>query len=195
MGPSLRSLAPRVAVAILAFVTAIVIAGDLARLHRAADRADTTATVAVAARDLAVGHRIAARDLVRRRVPGALTPADAIGRAAVGRFVRIPVLRDAVVTRRALTSRARALDPDERLATISVDLAPPLTIGSRVDVYRAGDSLGGEAVAVLAARRATVRSVSIADRRTRVTVVVRADDVGDVMAANGAGTAQLVVTG
>jgi Flp pilus assembly protein CpaB len=93
----------------VAVVTATVVAGDLASLHRRAATLGPERDAVVATRDLAVGATLGVRDLATRRVhrsqlpPGVLT-ARPLG---IARVVIVPVLRGEFITQRNLAPRHR----------------------------------------------------------------------------------------
>jgi Flp pilus assembly protein CpaB len=106
---------PRVVVAwlaavVVALTTARVVGGDLATLHRRAATLGPERRVVVAARDLATGEQITARDVTTearyaKEIPReALTDED----AAIGRVVLVPVLRHALVFAAHLTPADRS---------------------------------------------------------------------------------------
>jgi Flp pilus assembly protein CpaB len=95
--------------AVVAMVTAVVVAGDLATLHRRAGDLGPERTVVVAARSLPVGRTVRAGDLTVRRVHTSQTPAGVLAGVgdAVGRVVIVPVLRGGFVAGGNLTARDR----------------------------------------------------------------------------------------
>jgi Flp pilus assembly protein CpaB len=94
---------------LVALVTAAVVAGDLAALHRRAADLGPEVDAVVARRDLPVGRTLAAHDLGARRVHRKQLPAGVLTdrQALVGRVVAAPVLDGGFVTRRALAPRRR----------------------------------------------------------------------------------------
>jgi Flp pilus assembly protein CpaB len=96
------------AAAVVAIVTATTVFGLLGSLRHQDEAFGAVHTVAVARHDLAVGTRVAATDLTRRRIRGEAPERDALTEhQAVGRVVRVPVLRDATVTARHVTASTR----------------------------------------------------------------------------------------
>ena len=81
-------------------VTAVVVASDLAALHRRAGDLGAERDAVVARRDLAVGDTVHADDITVRRVHDGQLPAGAlVGRStATGHVVAVPVLRGNFVT-------------------------------------------------------------------------------------------------
>jgi pilus assembly protein CpaB len=131
---------------IVALITANVVGGDLAALHRRAATLGPVGRIVVANHDLELGQTVTARDLrtesrYAREIPrAALTdPHD-----AVGRIVVVPVLRDAIVFRAHLARADRtALDAvvppgDRAVRVVPKDgFRPPR--GTVVDVLAAFD--------------------------------------------------------
>src|SRR5262245_33296878 len=97
-----RALALWAAAILVAMLTAVLVAGDLATLHRRAASLGPERDAVVAARDLPVGTVLRARDLTTRAVHASQLPDGALeDRAALpGRVVAVPVLRGSFVTRR-----------------------------------------------------------------------------------------------
>ena len=85
--------------ALVALLTARIVAGDLATLHRRAATLGPQRRVVLAARDLDIGQTVTARDLVTEVRYAKEIPPEAITdtRAAVGRVVAVPVLAHAVL--------------------------------------------------------------------------------------------------
>ena len=103
-----RSGAPPLVVAV---VTAAIVAGDLAALHRRAADLGPEVDAVVATRDLSVGTVLEPADLATRPVHRSQLPTRcATDRTAIiGRVVAVPVLNGAyVVTRRNVAPRHRA---------------------------------------------------------------------------------------
>jgi pilus assembly protein CpaB len=84
---------------VVALTTARVVGGDLATLHRRAATLGPERRVVVAARDLDIGETVSARDLTMQARYAKEIPREALTDegAAVGRVVRVPVLRDSLV--------------------------------------------------------------------------------------------------
>ena len=104
-----RALALWAAALAVAVVTAVVVGGDLAALHRRAAGLGPVRDALVATRDLAVGDTVADGDLAVRRVHAREVPSDvASDRASArGRVVAVAVLRGEFVPARALAARRR----------------------------------------------------------------------------------------
>ena len=104
-----RGLALWGAAAVVAVVTAAVVAGDLAALHRRAADLGPVVDAVVATRDLAVGRVLAAHDLSNRSVHESQLPTGVVTDRAslVGRVVAVPLLDGAFVTRRAVAPARR----------------------------------------------------------------------------------------
>jgi len=140
----------------LAVATGAVIAGDLATLHRRAHEFGAERRVVVARHDLALGTTLTPGDVTTRRVYSSQVPPDVLDDPAhaLGRTVRVPVLRNAYVANANLAPTRRAgldgvLPEGTRAMRVVVEdgLRPPP--GSAVDVYAsfAGDEFGTGAAA------------------------------------------------
>jgi pilus assembly protein CpaB len=104
-----RALALWGAALLVAVVTAALVAGDLAALHRRAASLGPEVDAVVATRDLPVGRVLRDSDLATRRayrsqVPHAVVTDRAV---VVGRVVRVPVIEGAYVDARNLAPRRR----------------------------------------------------------------------------------------
>jgi Flp pilus assembly protein CpaB len=84
---------------VVALATARIVSGDLATLHRRAATLGPQRHVVVAARDLATGQTITPRDVTSETRYAKEIPHEALSDpgTAVGRVVRVPVLRHAMV--------------------------------------------------------------------------------------------------
>lgn len=84
---------------VVALTTARVVGGDLATLHRRAASLGPQRRVVVAARDLDTGQRITTRDVTIEMRFQKEIPREALTdpKAALGRVVRVPLLRHAMV--------------------------------------------------------------------------------------------------
>jgi Flp pilus assembly protein CpaB len=104
-----RALALRAGAVLVAVVTAVVVASDLATLHRRARALGAERDALVARHDLHVGDTIEAADIAVRVIHAGQLPTGAVvGRGtAIGRVVAVPVLRGNYITRRSLASRRR----------------------------------------------------------------------------------------
>jgi Flp pilus assembly protein CpaB len=108
--------------------------------------------VAVAARDLAAGEVVEEGDVRIVELPDAALPPDPLGREALGRTVRSPVLEGEVLAERRLseahaTGVAALLDDGTRAVAVPLepDTAPPLRTGQRVDLVAVVAGAEGEA--------------------------------------------------
>ena len=146
---------------LVAVVTAVLVATDLAALHRRAHSLGAPRSVAVAARDLPLGSRIGRGDLRSRTVHRSQLPSGAVSpRAAERGVVAVPVVRGAFVVDGNLAPRSRtglngAIPPGMRaLRIVARDaLRPP--VGSSVDVlvtFESNDAAAEGAPTVVAAR-------------------------------------------
>ena len=151
-GRSLRALVLWGAALVVAVVTATVVAGDLASLHRRAADLGPELDAVVAQRDLAVGTVLAAPDLTSRGVHRAQLP-DAVltDRArVVGRVVAVPILRGTFVARGNVAPRRRTgldgivpagMRAIRAVVTDAIDPRP----GAAVDVIATYDPAAAEA--------------------------------------------------
>jgi Flp pilus assembly protein CpaB len=135
---------------LVALVTAVVVAGDLATLHRRAADLGPEVDAVVATRDLAVGRVVRAHDLTTRRVHRSQLPRGVATdrRGAVGRVVAAPVLARTYLPRRSVvTAHRRGLDgivpPGMRAMRIVVTDAIEPRAGAAVDVLATYDPSGG----------------------------------------------------
>ena len=105
-----RALALWGAALAVAVVTAVVVGGDLAALHRRAAGLGSRVDAVIAARDLPLGRHLTRADLDTRTVYRSQLPAGvATGRGAlVGRVVAVPVVEGAYVVARNLAPRRRS---------------------------------------------------------------------------------------
>jgi Flp pilus assembly protein CpaB len=104
-----RALALWGAAAVVAVVTAAVVAGDLAALHRRAADLGPEVDAVAATRDLPVGRVIGARDVTTHAVRRSQLPSGVVTHrdAVVGRVVAVPVLDGEYVVRRAIAPKRR----------------------------------------------------------------------------------------
>jgi Flp pilus assembly protein CpaB len=136
---------------LVAVVTAIIVATDLAALHRRAQDLGAARPVAAAVRDLPVGTTIGDDDIRVRSVHRSQLPPNAMSPdEARGRVVAVPVVRGAFVIDGNLAPRRRAgldgaIPPGMRALRLVVRdaLRPP--VGSSVDVLVTFDAGGGDA--------------------------------------------------
>jgi Flp pilus assembly protein CpaB len=147
-----RALALRALAVVVATVTAVVVATDLAALHRRARDLGAARDAVVATHDLEVGTTVRADDVAVRAVHESQLPRGAvIGRgAATGRVVAVPVLRGTYVTARNLAATERTgLDgivPDGmRAIRVTVGGALRPRAGAAVDVIASYDTRSASA--------------------------------------------------
>ena len=159
-----RALVLWSAAALVAVVTATVVASDLASLHRRASDFGAEVRAVVATRDLAVGTQLRASDLRSRPVHRSQLPAGALtDRAATrGRVIVVPVVRGNFVVARNLAARDRTgidgvLPAGTRAIRVDVTNAAVARVGASVDVIAtyAGDG-SRDAQTVVAASGALV---------------------------------------
>ncbi|HEX9467256.1 MAG TPA: Flp pilus assembly protein CpaB [Acidimicrobiia bacterium] len=141
-----RALALWGAALVVALITAAVVGGDLASLHRRAHDLGPEQNAVQATHDLAVGDTIQADDLSVRPVHRSQLPAGVIDatRHARGRVVTVPVLRGGFVTERNLASRRRSgldgvVPPGMRAIRVIVTDALRPRAGAAVDVLATYD--------------------------------------------------------
>jgi Flp pilus assembly protein CpaB len=176
-----RALALWAGALVVAVVTATVVAGDLASLHRRAADLGPELEAVVAERNLPVGTVITARDLARRRVHRAQLPDPVVTDrdAVLGRVVTVPILRGTFVARGNVAPRRRTgLD----------GVVPAGMRAMRVVVTDAVDPRPGAAVDVIATYDPAAATASGTD-----TTVVIANGVtvldADRHASSGGGRA------
>ena len=150
------------AAVLVAVVTAVVVATDLAALHKRAQGLGPPRPIAAAVRDLAVGTTIRDDDVRVRSVHRSQLPSGAMSPTeARGRVVAVPVVQGAFVVDGNVAPRRRtglngAIPTGMRALRIVVRdaLRPP--VGSSVDVLATFESAnrdaGGTAPTVVAAR-------------------------------------------
>jgi Flp pilus assembly protein CpaB len=156
-----RALALWGASLVVAVITATVVAGDLASLHRRAAGLGPELEAVIAERDLPVGTVITAHDLARRRVHRAQLPDTVVTDrdAVLGRVVAVPILRGTFVARGNVAPRRRTgLD----------GVVPTGMRAMRVVVTDSVDPRAGAAVDVIA----TYDPAAAAATGTETTVVV-----------------------
>jgi Flp pilus assembly protein CpaB len=192
---------------VVAVVTAGVVAGDLASIHRRATALGPEDAAVVAARDLPAGTVLERDDLRTRPVhrsqlpPGALTDLA----TARARTVTVPVLRGGFVAAGNLAPRRRTgLDGivPAGMRAIRVDVAGALVprVGASVDVLASypGDATGAAATVVVAAGAlvlATDRNGTEGTGRSGagVTLLVDAVEAGDLAGAQANGVLALAL--
>lgn len=204
-----RALGLWAGTAALALVTASIVAGDLTTLHRRAHTLGAAQPVVVTRRALPLGATITPADVTTRSIHASQQPRAVLHDrdTAVGRVVRVPLVRDAFVSARNLAPRARtglagALPEGTRAVRIVVEngLRPPT--GSAVDVYvsfaSGSDALGtGRTVtapAVLVAEGAVVLATDAEETTSGspgaargVTLLVDPDQAADLAGASARG--------
>ena len=160
-----RALALWGAAAVVAVVTAAVVAGDLAALHRRAADLGPEVDAVVATRDLPVGRVLTARDVSTRSVHRSQLPSGVVvdRRTVVGRVVAVPVLDGAYLVRRSVAPRRRTgldgvVPPGMRAMRVVVTDALTPRPGAAVDVLATYDpsSAGEEGGTIVVAAGVTV---------------------------------------
>lgn len=196
------------AVTVIALATGAMVWASLRDAERGAALYGAPREVLVAARDLPVGSRIEATDVVSRQLPATALPPAALDELPPGSTAAVAIDSGEVVTSRRLGRRgaspsALRIDPDRRgIAVPRGTDALPLRVGDVVDiaVTGAGDSVGVDDAegpqaslpeATRLAKRAPVVSVD-----ARVAVVSVEEKVAAELAVAAAdGRAQLVLVG
>jgi Flp pilus assembly protein CpaB len=194
-----RRLVLSVAAAVLALGTAVAVAGDLAALHRRAERLGPPTPVVVAARDLTVGTTLRPGDLNVRRLheppPGAI---DALG-VAIGRAVAVPVLAGSPVLQRHLASPGRsglaaAVPRGMRAVRVHVEPEWRLPEGSVVDVLAgAGEDPAGLQPGGEPARMVAEGAIVLAGAAKEVTLLVSVEGARRLASAAAAGPLTLAL--
>jgi Flp pilus assembly protein CpaB len=190
------------AAALVAIVTSVVVASDLATLHRRARSIGPERTVVVAAHDLALGATIRDTDLRTRVIhesqlpKGATTEIDDVR----GRVVVIPVIEGSFVTGRHVAPADReglaaVVPTGSRAVRVEPISAPRLQPGDLVDVLATFDG-GGTVQGGLAATAALVIHVDAdvdVGSRSGVTLLVRASEVDRMAEAIAVGSVILAL--
>lgn len=137
-----RALGLWAGAAALAVVTTSVVAGDLAALHRRAGTFGPEQSVVVAREALPLGTTITPADVTTRRVHASQQPPGVLHDvgAAIGRVVRVPLVRDGFVHRDHLAPHGRdglagVLPEGTRAVRVQVEHGLRPRAGSAVDVY------------------------------------------------------------
>jgi pilus assembly protein CpaB len=174
---------------VVAFVTARVVATDLATLHRRAATLGPQRSVVVAEHDLPLGATVQRADLRVVRVYSSLAPHGAVRdvRSAVGRTVVVPVLRGATVLDRHLAAAHRGgvaglVPPGKRAIHVVADDGLRPRAGDVVDVLVSLDP------SLVAAEGGGNGAITVA-KSSRVLDV---DDTSGVEGAKGPGVTLLV---
>ena len=193
------------AAAVVAVATAGTVVNLLASLQHQDEAYGALHPIAVARRDLGVGTRVTAADVGERRIRGEAPEADALtARDAVGRIVRVPLLRGATVTGRHVAVARRdglggVVPAGRRAVRLVVEHGLRPRVGDLVDVLATFDpqTLGDDgdptivvapAVAVLAVDAAADSGDSVA-----VTVLVSPEQSTRLAFAAAAGTISLAL--
>jgi Flp pilus assembly protein CpaB len=190
------------AAAALAATAGFVVHGAADAAGTARERWGTTATVAVATRDLAPGTTVGGGDVELRELPVAAVPGAAIDGAAgdppLGRVVVAPVYTGEPVDERrlapgGLSGVAALLPPGTRAVAVPGDPAtvPPLTAGDAVDVLVAVAGPDGPLRPSVVAARAPVVDVG----EQAVTIAVPESQVPAVATAAASGLVALALAG
>lgn len=183
----------------LGAATAALVAGDLAALHGRVVSLGPERSVVVARAALPLGATVTPADVATRRLHSSQLPDGVLERRsdAIGRVVRVPVVRDAFVQRANLAPRRRTglagvLPEGTRAARIDVEhgLRPPP--GSAVDVfvsYASGsDALGTGRRTDAGATLVVAGAVVLETASDGVTLLVDADRAAALAEASAGGT-------
>lgn len=185
-----RALVFWMAAAVVAIATGVLVASDLAALHRHARDLGPEVNAVVASHDLTVGSTIVRADLRQRTVHRSQLPASALTNrnAALGRVVTVPVIEGGFVGERNLASRQRdgldgALPTGSRAMRVVVSGAVRPRRGAAVDVLATFDDNSATATVIAAG----VLVLDVADARTTegnsatgVTLLVSPDQARDL---------------
>lgn len=177
-----------------AVVAGLITLGVVGRAERTADDYGVRAVVAVAARDLDVGHEVVEDDVVWRELPAVLLPPDPLD-VPVGRVVAAPVLAgEPFVARRlgpeGLRGPRALIGPGRRALVLArPDDADSLRVGDAVDLLSADVIGSGQATWV--AREASV----VALGETSATIAVDEADAPAAARAALDGTIAIALIG
>jgi Flp pilus assembly protein CpaB len=205
-----RALALWAAAALVAVATAVVVAGDLAALHRRATALGPERDAVVATRALPLGTTVRAADLGLRRVHRSQLPPGTLGALdlAVGRVVVVPVVRGGFLTAANLAAHARTglggvVPRGMRALRIVVTDSLRPARGAAVDVLAttdAGTGAAGSAPAWIAAAGVLVLGADTRDTTGGgrsgafgVTLLVDPDQAADLAAAQAEGVLTLAL--
>jgi Flp pilus assembly protein CpaB len=207
MHRSPRVIAAWVVAALVALVTARVVAGDLSTLHARARSLGRDVPVVIAARDLQLGATLSARDVRVVTRPSSTVAPDALRdpERVAGRVLAIPLLRDDVVRESHLAPADRSgldgvVPVGKRAAHVVVKdgFRPP--IGAVVDVLASFDPsvAGSRQIATSVARGARVLATddpadTASGAGAGVTLLIAANEVPAVAYANGNGQVSVVL--
>lgn len=132
--------------AIVAIVTAATVVSMVSSLRHQDETFGRLHTVVVARHDLPVGSRLTGSDLALSKLRGEAPATDTIRvtASAVGRIVRVPMLRGALVTARHLSATRRSglgdvVPNGQRAVRLVIEHGLRPTAGDLVDVYATFD--------------------------------------------------------
>ena len=132
--------------AIVAIVTAATVVSMVSSLRHQDETFGRLHTVVVARHDLPVGSRLVGSDLTLRKLRGEAPETDTLRATAtaVGRVVRVPMLRGATVTTRHLSASRRSglgdvVPNGQRAVRLVIEHGLRPTAGDLVDVYATFD--------------------------------------------------------
>ncbi|MEX2100738.1 MAG: Flp pilus assembly protein CpaB [Acidimicrobiia bacterium] len=182
----------------VALVTALVVASDLAALHRRAADLGPVVTAVVATRDLALGTALRASDLDERQIHQLQLPRGALedARAIVGRVVSVPIVRGGFVADGNLAPRNRtgldgAIPQGMRaMRVVAVNAVRPRA-GAAVDVLATFDTSGSNRAAQTVVVAAGVLVIDTDAASDRADAGTRSDTLGVTLLVDSADAQQL----
>ena len=189
------------AVAVLALLTGGVVRSNLSRSSAVLREVGPLRQVPVVVRPVDVGEVVGDGDVVLRRRPSSMLPADGLADDAVGRVALVPLVPGEVVVASKLAPDglrgAAALLPDGmRALAVPAGPAgrPPASIGDHVDVLASWSSADGSIVpTVVVAAGALV--LALDDESDAVTIAVATEDAPAVADAITNATVTLALSG
>ena len=193
------------AAAAVALVTATTVISLLTSLQHQEEAYGALHPIAVARRDLPVGTRVTAVDVARRQIRGEAPEGDALTeQQAVGRVVRVPVLRGATLTARHLAASRRTglggvVPNGERAIRLVVEHGLRPEVGDLVDVLATFDPetlSDGQDPTIVIAPAVTVLAIDTATDAgdtVAVTVLVTPRQSTRVAFAGATGTISLAL--
>jgi Flp pilus assembly protein CpaB len=189
---------PRVLIAwataiVVGLLTTRLVLGDLATLHRRAQRLGRDVNVLVATRDLAIGHVIVASDLRPVARPSSLVTSDALRELndAIGRSPTTAVLAGDVL--RARHFAPSVVPQGQRMMHIIVKDGFRPDPGAIVDVLASFDASPQDRRALTVARDAVVVGGDQDPASPGITVLVREEETATVAFAQANGIVTVAV--
>lgn len=191
----------RLAAVALAAVATVLTAQAIQRSQTVQTQLGRTETVVMANRDLPVGHRIEATDVVVRQRPVGHLPPGSFRRQddVVGAVIVAATVEGEALAAHRISGHRLGLLPNERALTVPFPLAlPPLMVGDAVEVMGVGvdsgfDGLGADGPVTVSARPLGSARVLVVDDNG-ITLALSRDQVGPILEQLGSGTVELVFT-